>query len=298
MSRSQAVAVSAVATSAPVVTPLSNAMGCRISGVNLTQVDEAAWRVIHQAFVDHHLVSFEGQSLTPEQLMEFSRRFGPLESHTLTEYHHIQHPQIMMLSNVIEDGKQKGLADAGTYWHSDISYKAKPSRATILFSVEIPEDGGDTLFCNLEAAYRDLPEATKQRIAGLKAEHNYAYRSDRLARELGNRPFLTPQQLKDTPTVVHPVVRTNPDSGRKAIYINPGFTVRIQGMPEAESAALMQELFDHCLQPQYRYDYHWHEGEVAIWDNAAVMHHATTRDLPREKRRTLLRTIIGGDEPY
>jgi taurine dioxygenase len=295
MIRSQA--VSAAAT-VPTVTAISPAMGARIGGVDLRHVDEAAWQAIHQAFLDHHLVAFSGQQLTPEQLMDFSRRFGPLESHVLTEFHHIQHPRIMMLSNVIEDGKAKGLADAGSYWHSDISYKARPSRATVLYGVEIPEDGGDTLFCNLEAAYADLPAAMQRGLDGLRAEHNYAYRSNKLAAELGYRKPLTEQQLKETPTVVHPVVRTNPDTGRKAIYINPGFTVRILGMSEGESAALMQQIFDHCLQPKYRYDHHWHVGDVAVWDNAAVMHHATTRELPREKRRTLLRTIIGGDEPY
>ncbi len=236
MTRSQAVSAAA----APAVTALSPGLGVHIADVNLTRLEDAAWRVIHQSFVDQHVVAFSGQRMTPEELMAFSRRFGPLESHVLTQFHHIQHPQIMMLSNVVEDGKAKGLADAGTYWHSDISYKAKPSRATVLYGVEIPEEGGDTLFTNMEAAYADLSDALKRRVEGLKAEHNYAYRSDRLAAELGNRPRLTEQQLKDTPTVVHPVVRTNPDSGRKAIYINPGFTVRILGLTEAESQALMQ----------------------------------------------------------
>jgi taurine dioxygenase len=273
-------------------------MGARISGVDLRRVDDAAWRVIHRTFLDAHLVAFPGQQLTPEELMDFSRRFGPLESHVLTEFHHIQHPQIMMLSNVVENGKAKGLADAGSYWHSDLSYKARPSRVTVLYGVEIPDEGGDTLFCNLEAAYADLPPEMKRRLEGLKAEHNYAYRSNKLAAELGFRKPLTEQQLKETPTVVHPVVRTNPDTGRKAIYINPGFTVRILGMPEAESAALMQQIFDHCLQPQYRYDYKWHVSDVALWDNAAVMHHATTRELPPSKRRTLWRTIVSGTEPY
>jgi taurine dioxygenase len=293
MTRQQALSASAAR-----ITPLGSALGVRVTGVDLKRLDDAAWRAIEQAFHEHHLMAVPGQTLTPEELMAFSRRLGPLEAHVLTQYHHLQHPEILMLSNVVQDGKALGLADAGTYWHSDISYKAKPSAATVLYGVEIPDQGGDTLFANTMAAYEDLPEAMKRRLDGLQAEHNYAYRHSQLVRDAGIRAPLTEEQIRQTPSVTHPVVRTHPVTGRKALYVNPGFTVRILGLSDAGSEALKQELFDHCLKPKYRLAYRWQAGDVVAWDNAAVIHSATTRDLPREKRRTLLRTIVSGDVPF
>ncbi|HUJ73510.1 MAG TPA: TauD/TfdA family dioxygenase [bacterium] len=280
-------------------TALGPALGARIGGVNLSQrLDAATWAVIHRAYLDQHVVSIPGQHLTIEQLLEFSRRFGPLEAHVLNQYHHPRYPEILMLSNVVEGGKPVGLADAGTYWHSDISYKARPSRGTILYALEVPDEGGDTLFCNMEAAYDALPEDMKARLQGLKAVHNYEYRHSQVAKETGLRAPLTEEQRRATPDVVHPVIRTHPETGRRAIYINPGFTVRILGMTEQESEALKRQVFEHCLQERFQYRYKWQVGDVLIWDNASVMHAATTRDLPASKRRTLWRTIISGEEPF
>src|SRR5690606_15725113 len=200
------------------------------------------------------------------------------------------------LSNRVVDGKPLGLSDAGTYWHSDVSYKKRPARATLLYALEVPDEGGDTLFADLMAAWEALPDAMKRRIEGLRAIHNYAYRSNALADELHRRQRLTDEQLRETPSVVHPAVRTHPVTGRKAIYINPGFTVGFEGMDEAESDALKQAIFDHCLQDRFRFRYKWQAGDVLIWDNAAVMHSATTCDLDPSIHRTIWRPIIDGDE--
>jgi taurine dioxygenase len=280
------------------VTPLSPALGVRIAGVDLGRpLAAATWTACERAFVEHHLVSFPGQTLTEEQLLAFSRRLGELEPHVLSQYHHPQHPEVLLLSNEVRDGKAAGLADAGTYWHSDLSYKARPARATVLYGITIPDEGGDTLFANLERAYEDLSADMKHELAGLKAIHNYAYRSNQLAAELRVRQPLTPEQLAATPSVEHPVVRTHPISGRKSLFINPGFTVRFAGMPDAESDALKQRLFDHCLQARYQCRYKWRPGNLLLWDNAAVMHAATTRDLDPYRHRTLWRTTVRGDEP-
>jgi taurine dioxygenase len=296
MSRATAVAAHAVAARE---TPLHPSVGMRLEGFDVGRgLDAAAWSEIERAFLEHHVIALPAQNLTMEQFLDFSRRFGALESHVLREFLNPEHKEVLMLSNEVEDGKAVGLADAGTYWHSDLSYKAQPSRTTILYGITIPDEGGDTLFINMVRAYDDLSDDIKCRIAGLKAEHNYAYRSNKLARELGNRKELTPEQLRETPTVVHPVVRTHPSTGRKALYINPGFTVRLLGLPEDEARELMQELFDHCTQPKYILRYKWRKGDLVLWDNAATMHHATTRDLDPAKHRTLWRTIVSGDEPY
>jgi len=280
------------------VAPLSPALGVRIAGVDVSRpLGQATWQAFERAFFDHHLVSFPVQRLTEEQLLAFSRRLGELEPHVLSQYHHPRHPEVLLLSNEVRDGQPAGLADAGTYWHSDLSYKGRPARATLLYGVTIPEEGGDTLFANLERAYEDLSEDMKHELAHLKAVHNYAYRSNQLADELRIRQPLTPEQLAATPNVEHPVVRTHPVTDRKSLFINPGFTVRFVGMSDADSEALKQRLFDHCLQAKYQCQYKWRVGDLLLWDNAAVMHAATTRDLDPSRHRTLWRTTVRGDEP-
>jgi taurine dioxygenase len=174
---------------------------------------------------------------------------------------------------------------------------ARPARATILYGITIPEAGGDTLFANLVSAYEDLSEDMKHELAGLRAVHNYAYRSNQLSQELKVRAPLTAEQLAATPSVEHPIVRTHPATGRKALFVNPGFTVRIVGMSDPDSEALKQRLFDHCLQPKYQCRYRWQAGDLLLWDNAAVMHSATTRDLDPSRHRTLWRTTVRGDRP-
>lgn len=299
MSRARSLAAQAAQSISLQVTPLSPALGVRIAGVDLSRpLGAATWQACERAFFDHHLVSFPGQTLTEEQLLAFSRRLGELEPHVLSQYHHARHPEVLLLSNEVRDGKPAGLADAGTYWHSDLSYKARPARATVLYGVTIPDEGGDTLFANLERAYEDLSEDMKHELEGLKAVHNYAYRSNQLADDLRIRQPLTPEQLAATPSVEHPVVRTHPVTGRKSLFINPGFTVRFVGMTDVESDALKQRLFDHCLQAKYQCRYTWRPGDLLLWDNAAVMHAATTRDLDPSRHRTLWRTTVRGDEPF
>ncbi|MFQ5765843.1 MAG: TauD/TfdA dioxygenase family protein, partial [Rhodospirillales bacterium] len=212
-----------------------------------------------------------------------------LEPHLFEHFHHPETPLVMVLSNRTEDGKPKGMADAGTFWHSDVSYKPNPAKATVLYAVEVPEEGGDTLFCDLMAAYEALPAAMKARLDGLKAVHDYGH----VPRDVFDRLDMTPP-----PDCVHPVVRTHPETGRKAIYVNPAYVVRIEGLPEDESEALKREIFDHCLQDRFRLRYAWRAGDVVAWDNAALMHSATTKDLDPTKHRTLWRTTISGGPAF
>lgn len=277
---------------------LGPTFGARVEGVDAAHLDADAFAQLYRLFLCRYVVALRGQSLDEEGLLAFSRRLGPLEPHVLSEFHHPRYPEILMLSNVVEEGKPKGLADAGSYWHSDVSYKAKPSRATALYAIEVPEKGGDTLFCDMVAAYEALSPEMKRRLEGLKAAHNYEHRMNQQVAAYGVRKPLTEEQKRQTPEVIHPVVRTHPETGRKALYVNPGFTVRIEGVSERESEALKEALFAHCLQDRFRIAYHWQAGDLVFWDNACVMHKATVTELPPGSRRTMWRTIISGDAPF
>lgn len=268
-------------------------LGAEISGVDFTQpIDTDTQAALVAAFAEHHVLNFRGQDgLTTDNLLAASRVFGDrLEAHAFSHFHHPDEPLLMVLSNRVEGGgKPKGMRDAGTFWHSDVAYKPKPAKATMLYSLEVPNSGGDTLFCNLTRAYDDLSSDMKARLDGMKAWHYYA----KLKRDV-----FESGQVTSPPECLHPLIRTNPISGRKAIYITPAYTTRIDGLPEAESDTLMEEIFAHCLHDKYRMDYKWQKADVVVWDNAAVMHSATTKDLDPTKFRTIWRTIISGDATY
>jgi taurine dioxygenase len=272
------------------VKPLAAGLGAEISGVDLKAPSEDDKRAIYQAFLDHHMIVLHDQDgLDTDDVMGASRILGDqLEAHIFTRFHHPDTPLVMVLSNRTDDaGTAQGLKDAGSFWHSDVSYKEIPAKATMLYALEVPDFGGDTHFCNMTAAYDGLSGAMKQRLGGLEAVHNYAH----TPREIFKSGEVTPP-----PDCVHPVIRSNPENGSKSIYINPSYTVRILGMSEAESDVLKQEIFDHCLQDAYCMTYNWRAGDVVAWDNSASMHAATTINLDPAKHRTLWRTIISGEE--
>lgn len=275
------------------VIPSKQGLGAEIQGVDFSDpIDADSQSALMAAFAEHHVLNFRGQDgLTTDHVLAASRVFGDrLEAHAFTHFHHPEEPLIMVLSNRVEgSGKPKGMRDAGTFWHSDVAYKPEPAKATMLYSLEVPGEGGDTLFCNLTRAYDDLSTDMKDRLEGLKAWHYYA----KLKRDV-----FESGKVASPPECLHPVVRTNPVSGRKAIYITPAYTTRIDGMAAAESDALMEQIFAHCLQDKYRMDYKWQAGDVVVWDNAAVMHSATTKDLDPTKYRTIWRTIISGEATY
>jgi taurine dioxygenase len=275
--------------------------GAEIHGVDLAHpLDDATFAAIEDAFHRHMVIYFRNQRLTPNQHIAYSRRFGPLEIHVLKQYLLPDHPEVLRLSNVKnERGEFIGLPDGGQTWHTDTSYRAKPSRASILYSLEIPHDDagrplGDTLWSNTAAAYDALPESMKRRLDGLKAIHHYGKRA-RVANS--PRAKLTSEQRAATPEVHHPVVRTHPYTGRKALYVFEGECVGIAGMPEAEALALIKELHEHCLQPQFIYRHRWAVGDVVMWDNCQSLHFAVA-DYALPQRRLLHRTTIEGGIPF
>jgi taurine dioxygenase len=280
------------------ITNLDAPLGAEIKGLDLSvpASDDLVAR-LRQTLADRGLLVFRDQrSLTPEQHVAFSRKFGPLEVHVQHAFHHKSHPEILVVSNVVENGKPIGLQDAGRYWHSDLSYMAEPSLGSLLHAQELPDEGGDTLFVNMAAAYDALDEATKEKIETLSAEHSYEARNIIQAKKHGDlRPTLSAEQRAKVPPVVHPVVRVHPESGRKALFVNEGFTTHILGLPEAESEALLARLFAHSIEERFAYRHRWQPHDLLFWDNRQTMHLATP--FPAHYRRKLYRTTIRGDVP-
>ncbi|MCA3232444.1 MAG: TauD/TfdA family dioxygenase [Cupriavidus sp.] len=279
------------------IRPLDAALGAEVIGLDLSQPLSAEdFQRIHRAHLDYHVVVFRDQRITPAQQIAFSRRFGPLQIHVLHQFQLANHPEILIVSNVLKDGKPIGLGDAGHFWHSDLSYKETPSLGSLLHAIELPAEGGDTLFANMHAAYDGLPAALKQRIDGLTAEHTYLARYAELQKRSPWRPNLTPEQIAQVKPVVQPVVRTHPETGRKALFVSEHFTTKIVGLPDAESRALLDELFAHSVQPQYVYRHRWREHDLVFWDNRSLLHLAA--GTPDHLRRVMYRTTIEGDKPF
>ena len=259
--------------------PLSEGFGVEAHGVDLAQpMSDAAFAAVERAFLDGQVLVFRGQSLTPEQFVAFARRFGPPEPHVIDQFHHPADPNILILSNRVENGRPLGLADAGTYFHTDYSYLDVPARATTLYSIEVPAAGGNTLFANQYAAYEDLPAATRRLIDPLVAIHHYGNRNneDETTRTVAS--VLNDAQQDRMPLVTHPVVRTHPATGRKALYAVSGTSFGIAGMRDGEARALLDELAAHATQPKYRLSVSYGVGDVVIWDNASLLHSATLVD--------------------
>jgi len=279
--------------------PLDAPFGAEVLGLDLSQpLPEPELTRLHRAHLDHHVLVFREQHITPDQQIEFSRRFGPLQIHVLRQFQLRDHPEILVVSNIIDSisGKPIGLGDAGHYWHSDLSYKEHPSLGSMLHARELPVEGGDTLFADQHLAYEELPPALKQRIASLRAEHSYLCKYEELRARNPFRPALTQAQIDEVQPVVHPVVRTHPETGRKSLFVSEHFTTRIIDLPERESRSLLAELFAHSTQQRYVYRHRWQAEDMVFWDNRSVIHLAA--GCPANMRRRLNRTTIEGDTPF
>jgi taurine dioxygenase len=252
--------------------------GLEASGVDLAGLDDAAFREIEETFFAGQVLVLRGQRLAPAQFLAFARRFGPPEPHVIDQFHHPDFADILILSNVVKDGQPTGLADAGTYFHTDYSYLDVPARCTMLYSLVVPKIGGDTLFANQYAAYDGLPAATKRRIDKLTGLHHYGNRDDLNESSRTVASLLTEEQKGRMQWVRHPIVRTHPVTGRKALYAVSGSSFGIEGMPDDEALMLLDELTTHATQPRYCYRLKYGVGDVVIWDNASLLHSATLTD--------------------
>jgi taurine dioxygenase len=271
--------------------PLSPGFGLEASGIDLSEpLSDETFTEIEDAFFDGQVLAIPHQRLTPAEFVAFARRFGPPEPHVIDQFHHPDDRNILILSNVVIDGEPQGLADAGTYFHTDYSYLDVPARATMLYSIEVPESGGDTLFANQYAAYDDLPVAMKRKVEPLVAVHHYGNRHVPEGEARTAASTLTDEQKAKMPLITHPLVRRHPVTGRKALYAVSGSSYGIVGMPDDEAIALLNELAAHATQDKYILRYEYGVGDVVIWDNASLLHSATLTDA--ESARTLWRITV------
>lgn len=279
------------------IRPLNGPLGAEVLGLDLSRdVSLEDFRRIHRAHLQHHVLVFRNQRITPAQQVRFSARFGPLQRHVLSQFALPDHPEVLVVSNIVENGQPIGLGDAGHFWHSDLSYKERPSLGSFLHAQELPSAGGDTLFANQHRAWEDLPLALKVAVASARAEHTYTARYAELQARSPWRPNLTARQLAEVQPVVHPVVRTHPETGRKALFVSEHFTTRIVGIPEDESRALLDELFARSTRPELQYRHVWRPRDMVFWDNRSVTHLAA--GTPAHLRRKLYRTTVEGDVPF
>jgi taurine dioxygenase len=250
----------------------------------------ANFREVWDAFFASQVLVLRNQKLDVNQYLAFARQLGKPEPHVIDQFHHPEHADILILSNREKDGKPIGLADAGTYFHTDYSYLDVPARATLLYSIEVPKKGGDTLFANQYAAYDDLPENRKKQIDGLVALHHYGNRDelDKASRTVAS--VLSEEQERKMAWVRHKVVRKHPVTGRKALYAVSGSSFGIEGMPQDEALGLLDELKVHATHEKYQLRLKYGVGDVVIWDNASLLHSATLTD-PADPR-TLWRITV------
>jgi taurine dioxygenase len=248
------------------------------------------FREVWDAFFAAQILVIRGQRFAPAEFLAFARQFGPPEPHVIDQFHHPEHPEILILSNVVKDGKPTGLADAGTYFHTDYSYLEMPARATTLYSIQVPKVGGDTLFADQYAAYDDLSSHMKTTIKDLVALHHYGNRDnlDEASRTVAS--LLTEEQKQKVTWVRHRIARKHPVTGRTALYAVNGTSFGIEGMPEDEALGLLRELARHATQAKYQLRLKYGVGDVVVWDNASLLHSATLTDL--NDARTLWRVTI------
>lgn len=292
-----AVALSEIPRQSFEIRPLAGHVGAEIIGLDLRlPLNDQDFASIHRAHLDHHVVVFRDQRISPQQQIDFSRRFGVLQIHVLKQFLLAGHPEILIVSNIVENGQPVGLGDAGKYWHSDLSYKELPSLGSMLHAQELPSEGGDTLFADMHRAWDTLPSALREAVEGRQAVHSYTARYSEGKNAANWRPTLTAEQLAQVVTVTHPVVRTHPENGRKALFVSEGFTTHIVGLPEDESRDLLQQLYAHSVREDNVYRHQWQAHDMVFWDNRSLIHLAA--GCPDHLRRKLYRTTIQGDAPF
>lgn len=273
--------------------PLSASLGLEIRGLDIRGIaTRNQFADIKRLLVEHQVIAFKDQALEPADLDAFTRLFGEPDQHVLTEYALDGYPDIFVISNIVENGRQIGSRSEGFAWHTDLIYFEYPAAYTILYGLEVPPEGGDTLFTSLYRAYDALPEEERARFKQLQIVHSYRHMYEAQAR---SKP-LTPEQLARTPDVVHPMVRVHPDTGREGLYINKGTVKGIVGMESEEAKRLIDRLFEFAQQERFVYSHKWTARDLVIWDNRGALHTATPYDMERH-RRLIYRTSVRGEQP-
>jgi len=276
------------------IVPAAAALGAEIRGVDLAQpLDEAEFAAIEAAYDRYGVIFFRDQRITPQQQVAFTRRFGDIEFNIFGERWSVPGcPEIVVVSNVTEDGRPIGIRRAGENWHSDMCYTPRPPRGTMLYALEIPDlfglPLGDTEFASAAAAWDALPDSLKRRLDGRRAVFDFT----------GRKRAFPPSrdEIERNPPVRHPIVRTHPHTGRKCLYAMRDDCTGIEGMETDEAEALIAALADHIVKPAFIYRHQWRVGDLLMWDNCIVQHRAI-QDYDMPQRRLMHRTTMGGAVP-
>ncbi|UWU92918.1 TauD/TfdA family dioxygenase [Bradyrhizobium sp. CB1015] len=275
--------------------PLTDTIGTEVSGIDLAgPISGRDFDRIYATWLNTTILLFRNQSMTPQQQIDFSRRFGDLLVYTRSENALPDHPEVLVLSNLKKDGKAIGSSASGRYWHSDGHYLKCPPAASLLYAAEVPPSGGDTWFANMQAAYDALPAEIKVQIDSRQViisrvksrPYNYP-----------EKPPVTPEERAAWPDMPQPLVRTHPRTGRKALYVGGNVPWNVVGMPEAESNILIPELQSFATQPRFIYIHRWRAGDAILWDNRSSIHRATPYDEVNHQR-LMYRTTIAGEEAF
>jgi taurine dioxygenase len=256
-------------------------------------LDDLTFAQIRDAFYMHEVLYFRGQEISDEDQIRFSSRFGTLRKLKLTNVLHVQHPEILVVSNIKRDGQYIGGYDAGIFWHTDGAYLANPHAISALRALQVPEVNGrvlgDTNFTSTSAAYDALPLSMKQRLEGLQAVQSILHRLEQTVNSGIKKDYNA--AVKADPEAIHAVVRVHPVNGRKCLFVTEGYTARILGLPEDESRDLIKELTAQCVKPEFTYLHHWRQHDLVMWDDCTTQHKATF-DYPASTPRLMHRTTV------
>jgi len=279
------------------IQPSGQILGATVEGLDLSRPLEAnALEQLVAALGAHGVLRFPRQRLDATMLRDFSARFGELEVNVANAFQAPGLPEVMILSNIVEDGRPIGLADAGQDWHTDMSYSRTVAFANVLYAVKVPRRDGSALgateFSSMHAAYEALPAGLRERLDGMTVLHDFNKFWEMMRRERGStRPPLSEAQRRAKPPVSHPVFLTHPITRRKVLYANPGYAMRINELAERESEETLAFLFAHQLRPEFRYVYHWEEDDVLIWEDIGTIHRALA-DYRADEPRLMLRCQV------
>jgi alpha-ketoglutarate-dependent taurine dioxygenase len=276
-----------------VVGELSASLGVEVAGLDVRDIEKRRlFDAVRRLLVEKQLIVFKNQTLQPADLEAFTHLFGPADPHVLTEFALAGHPDIFVISNIVENGRPLGSRNEGFGWHTDLIYFEHPAAYTILYALEVPPEGGNTLFASLYRAYDELSEDEKSRLRPLKSIHSY----QNMYNQRPNVTPLTPEQIARTPDIAHPLVRIHPETGREGLYLNKETCIGIAGLEPDEGMRLIERLFEFAQQPRFAYSHKWAVHDLVIWDNRGLIHTATPYDVDRY-RRLLYRTSVRGERP-
>lgn len=279
---------------------LSEVIGAEVIGVDVARpLSEAALAAVEQAFLDHGVLLFRRQPMTPQQLVAFGRQFGVLQPHVQRAYQHPEAPEIVNMTNRKPDGsfdevgaRRGAIENLRDGWHSDLSYDPEPAKATLLHSLEVTSRGGNTCFANVARAFERMPEDLRRRVVGLRAEFPYGGHGRNKSTAMAASALDKVAQA--SATAIHPVINVHPVSRKPAIYVNPLMTSRILDVSPEESETLLESLFDWIDRPEFRWEHKWSVGDTLMWDNRGGVMHCGRLDYPRGEARRFIRTTVKG----